>query len=154
MVSLLYLWSLSNTNVELQSTFIPIFINGFGFSGLNSLLLTMPAGFVTGCIELGAPLIAYKYPNMRSYLVAICQIGTITGAFLLWLLPRDNTGGLLFAVYILASFGGAYAVLMGLSLANTAGYTKRSVASSGIFVGYCFGRSSLCSCSSPMIISC
>lgn len=122
------------------STFIPIFINSFGFSGLNSLLLTMPAGFVTGCIELGAPLIAYKVPNMRAYLVAICQIGTITGAFLLWLLPRDNTGGLLFAVYILASFGGAYAVLMGLSIANTAGYTKRSVTSSGIFVGYCFGK--------------
>lgn len=29
---------------------------------------------------------------------------------------------------------------MGLSIANTAGYTKRSVSSSGIFVGYCLGR--------------
>lgn len=138
MFSIAFLMMIANGPV---STFIPIFIKSFGFTGLNSLLLTMPAGFVTGCIELGAPLLAYKIPGIRTYLVAICQLGTITGALLLWLLPRDNTGGLLFGVYVLASFGGAYAVLMGLSIANTAGYTKRSVSSSGIFVGYCFGKS-------------
>lgn len=49
----------------------------------------------------------------------------------------------MFGCYILASFGGAYAVLMGLQIANTAGYTKRSVTSSGIFVGYCLGQSAL-----------
>jgi hypothetical protein len=30
----------------------PIIINGFGYTGLNSLLLTMPAGLVSGTIEL------------------------------------------------------------------------------------------------------
>jgi hypothetical protein len=30
--------------------------------------------------------------------------------------------------------------LMGLQIANTAGYTKRAVTSSGIFVGYCLGN--------------
>ena len=59
---------------------------------------------------------------------------------LFWQLPQNAKGGLLFACYILASFGGGYAVLMGLQVANTAGYTKRSVTSSGIFVGYCLGR--------------
>jgi hypothetical protein len=135
------------------STFIPIFIASFGFSGLNSLLLTMPAGkcsafgdsanisgAIIGTIELCAPLIAYKVPKMRGYLIVICQCGTIMAALLLWLLPRDNTGGLLFGCYTLACFGGSYAVLMGLSIANTAGYTKRSVSSSGIFVGYCLGN--------------
>ncbi len=77
---------------------------------------------------------------MRAYLVVVCQLGTITAALLLWLLPRGSTGGLLFGAYILASFGGGYAVLMGLQIANTAGYTKRALASSGLFVGYCLGR--------------
>jgi hypothetical protein len=45
-----------------------------------------------------------------------------------------------FAVYILPSVGGGYAVLMGLQIANTAGYTKRSVASSGLYIGYCLGN--------------
>ncbi|KAF2727747.1 MFS transporter [Polyplosphaeria fusca] len=122
------------------SSFIPIIINGFGFNQLNSLLLMMPGGVIIGSIELGTPYLAYRIPGIRTWLVAICQIGTILASILLWLLPRDAKGGLLFACYILASFGGGYAVLMGLQIANTAGYTKRSVTSSGIFVGYCLGN--------------
>lgn len=100
----------------------------------------MPAGVVIGTIELTAPYLAYKINNIRTWLIAICQIGTVTASILLWQLPRGEKGGLLFACYILASFGGGYAVLMGLQIANTAGYTKRSVTSSGIFVGYCLGK--------------
>jgi sugar phosphate permease len=124
------------------SSFIPIIISGFGFNSLNSLLLTLPAGVVIGTIEIVAPYLAYKIPGIRTWIVAVCQLGTIVASVLLWQLDRDNKGGLLFACYILASFGGGYAVLMGLQIANTAGYTKRSVTSSGIFVGYCLGESS------------
>ena len=113
---------------------------GFGYNRLNSLLLTMPAGAIIGTIELTAPYFAYKIPGIRTWLIVICQCGTIIASILLWRLPRGEKGGLLFGCYILASFGGAYAVLMGLQIANTAGYTKRSVTSSGIFVGYCLGK--------------
>ncbi|KEF58114.1 uncharacterized protein A1O9_06037 [Exophiala aquamarina CBS 119918] len=122
------------------STFIPIIINQLGFSGLNSLLLIMPAGFIIGTIELGVPYFAYKFPGWRAYLVTITVCGTILGSFLLWLLPQTQTGARLFGVYILASYGGGYAVLMSMQIANTAGYTKRSVGSSGMFVGYCLGN--------------
>jgi MFS family permease len=129
------------------SSFIPIIISGFGFNRLNSLLLTLPAGAVIGTIELAAPYLAYRVPQIRTWIIAGCQLGTILASILLWQLPREEKGGLLFACYILASFGGGYAVLMGLQIANTAGYTKRSVTSSGIFVGYCFGKSAnLVSC--------
>jgi MFS family permease len=121
------------------SSFTPIIISGFGYTGLNSLLLTMPAGFVSGTIELLAPLVAYKLPRARTWIIFICQCGTILAALLLWKLPRDAKGGLLFGVYFLPSFGGGYAVMMGLQIANTAGYTKRTVTSSGLFIGYCLG---------------
>ncbi|KAF2426568.1 MFS transporter [Tothia fuscella] len=122
------------------SSFTPIIINGFGFTGLTSLLLTMPAGFVSGTIELVAPYAAYKIPRVRTYIIFLCECGTIMAAVLLWKLPRTAKGGLLFGVYFLPSFGGAYAVMMGLQIANTAGYTKRSVTSSGLFIGYCLGN--------------
>ena len=61
--SIAFLMMIANGPV---STFIPIFINNFGFSTLNSLLLTMPAGFITGCIELAATYIAYKVPGIRT----------------------------------------------------------------------------------------
>jgi len=121
------------------STFTPIIISSLGFSGLNALLLVMPAGVTIGTIELTAPFLAMKFPGWRAYLVAITVSGTLLASLLLWLLPQSATGGKLFAVYILASYGGGYAVLMSLVIGNTAGYTKRSLASSGFFVGYCIG---------------
>ncbi|KAJ9634499.1 hypothetical protein H2199_008956 [Coniosporium tulheliwenetii] len=122
------------------STFIPIIINSFGFSTLNSLLLVMPAGAYAGTLQLIFPYLCYKYAGLRSYLVLAAQVGTTIAALLLWLLPLSQTGALLFACYILPSVGAGYAVLMGLQIANTAGYTKRSIASSGLYIGYCLGN--------------
>ena len=81
----------------------------------------------------------------------VCQLSTILASLLLWLLPRDAKGGLLYGVFTLASFGGGYAVLMGMQIANTAGYTKRSVSSSGLFVGYCLGMFSCLPRASPCL---
>ncbi|KAL0940141.1 allantoate permease [Colletotrichum truncatum] len=122
------------------STFVPIIVNGFGFSTLNSLLLTMPAGAYGGTIQLIMPYLAYKFKNCRTWIIFGAQLGTTLAALLLWLLPRSAKGALLFAAYILPSVGGGYAVLMGLQIANTAGYTKRSIASSGLYIGYCLGN--------------
>ncbi|KAH8695731.1 major facilitator superfamily domain-containing protein [Phaeosphaeriaceae sp. PMI808] len=122
------------------STFVPIIINSFGFTTLNSLLLVMPAGALAGTLQLVVPWMCYKWSGLRSYMIFACQMGTTLAALLLWLLPRSHKGALLFACYILPSVGGGYAVLMGLGLANTAGYTKRTVASSGIYIGYCLGN--------------
>ena len=101
----------------------------------------MPAGAVIGTIEWTVPYLCYRYKGLRSYMVAITVCGTILASLLLWKLPQSATGAKLFAVYILAAYGGGYAVLMSLQIANTAGYTKRSVGSSGMFVGYCLGVS-------------
>lgn len=100
----------------------------------------MPAGFIIGCIELTAPYCAMKFKGWRMFIVAITVCGTILASLLLWLLPQHSKGAKLFAVYILASYGGGYAVLMSVQIANTAGYTKRSCGSSGMFVGYCLGE--------------
>lgn len=123
------------------STFTPIIINSLGFNTLNSLLLVMPAGFFAGTQQLLVPYLAYKFArhNIRTWLAAICQMITVLASLLLLLLPLSATAGMLVACYILPSLGGAYAILMGLQIANIAGYTKRTVASSGIYIGYCLG---------------
>lgn len=121
------------------STFIPILIKGFGFNELNSLLLMMPTGAFAGTMQLILPYLAFRFNNIRTYLICVAQVITMVAALLLWLLPIEETGGLLFAVIILPGVGAGYAVLMGLAIANTAGYTKKSVASSGMYIGYCLG---------------
>ncbi|KAJ5116537.1 hypothetical protein N7456_000885 [Penicillium angulare] len=119
------------------STFIPTIIASFGFSTLNSLLLVMPQGFLGGSYMLIAPYIAYRFSEngIRSWIVFTAQMITTLAAILLVTLPIDATGGLLFACYILPAIGGGYGVLMGLQIANIAGYTKRAIASSGLYLG-------------------
>jgi sugar phosphate permease len=121
------------------SSFIPIIVNGFGFNRLHSLLLTLPAGAMVGTIELAASYAAYKFSGIRTWVIVVCQCGTMMASVLLWRLPRVEKSSLLFACYILGSYSGGYAVLIGLQIANSAGYTKRSVTSSGLFAGYCLG---------------
>jgi hypothetical protein len=84
--------------------------------------------------------IAMKTRNVRSWLYLLAQLTATLGALLLWKLPKTAKGGLLFAVYIMPTTGAGYGVLMGHSIANTSGYTKRSLASSGLYVGYCLGN--------------
>ncbi|POS79157.1 hypothetical protein DHEL01_v202458 [Diaporthe helianthi] len=123
------------------STFSTIIVSqNLGFSGLNALLLTMPVGAYGGFIVVLFSYCAMRFKNIRSYIIVGAQVITVLGALLLWLLPKSAVGGLLFGLYILPSVGGGYAILLGLHLANTSGYTKRSLASSGIFIGYCFGN--------------
>ena len=125
------------------SAFIPIIISGFGFSQLNSLLLLCPAGAYSGTMMLIGSFLAYKYKNNRTYIIFVAQMGTVLACLLLWKLPLEAKAGLLVGTTILPSLGAGYAVLMGLGVANTAGYTKRSIASSGIYIGYCLGKPSL-----------
>lgn len=125
------------------STFLPIIINSFGFSTFNSLLLLMPCGFWSGTLCLVFSYLSYKFKNVRVWLFCLGEIGTTLSCLLMILLPRSTKGGLLFAAFIMPSTGSAYVVLMGLQVANVAGYTKKSVASAGLFIGYCLGKSTL-----------
>jgi len=122
------------------SSFLPIIIQGLGFNQLTTLLLFMPAGAIAGFFQLLVPYTASKIPKSRCYLIAGTQFVTIISAILLWKLPRSNTGGLLYACYTLTTYGSGYAVMMGLTIANTAGYTKRTATSAGLYVGYCLGN--------------
>ncbi|KAJ9494354.1 hypothetical protein H2202_010137 [Exophiala xenobiotica] len=123
-----------------NSTLSAIIVHSFGFSTLNSLLLVTPGGFLSGTVELTVCYLAYRFKNIRIYLFVVCVCATITSCCLLWQLPRHDKVGLLIAITFLPSFGGGYALLMGLQIANTAGYTKRSVTSAGLFVAWCLGN--------------
>lgn len=135
------------------STFIAIVIGGFGFTPFQSLLLVMPAGFIAGIEGLAVCYCAYKFPRWRTWLIVITLLPTITASALLWQLPRSSKGGLLVGIYILGGFAAPYSVLMGLQTANTAGYTKKSLTASGLFLGYCIGMFPTPPSSSPPLFN-
>ena len=82
------------------SAFLPIIISGFGFSSFNSLLLYMPYGFLAGLGCFGLPWLAHKFPNKRCWIIISGYLTTIVACSLLWKLPRDKQGPLLFSCYL------------------------------------------------------
>lgn len=155
-ISVLLAFCIFVTNGPL-TTFGPLILNGFGFSKFNSLLLAIPTGVVAGLTNLGAAWMATKLGNRGWYTWLIClwQIPAIIASVLLWQLPRTSRGANLFALYLLAAFASPYGILLGLSTANTAGYTKKAMTASILFIGYCLGmeNSWLCHFEQPLVNS-
>lgn len=123
-----------------MSSFIPIIIQGMGFNELNSLLLKMPSGAWGAFMLILLGYLGSKFKNIRTYLFVGAMMFTVTASLLLWLLPVSKTGALLFGIYILPTFSAGYAMLMGLQISNTAGYTKKTLSSAGMYIGYCLGE--------------
>lgn len=126
-----------------MSSFIPIIIKGMGYSDLQSLLLKMPSGAFGAVFIIILGYSASKFKNIRTYLFVLAMMVAVMSSLLLWLLPVEKRGGMLFAIYVLPSFSAAYAMFMGLQISNTAGYTKKTLSSAGMYVGYCLGKPAL-----------
>lgn len=122
------------------STFTPTIIHGFGYSPLHSLLLSMIHGAFGTVLIMGISVTARRVPGSRCWMGAVVPLVSCLAAVLLWKLPLRQKGALLFATTILGSGMSGYSLIVSLQLANTAGYTKRSASSAGIFVGYCLGN--------------
>lgn len=141
---LLFLMSATlNVVNAVTSTFTPLIINvSMGYSGLNSLLLTIPTGAVGVVVTIGSSWITQKLSpyNPRIWSLIFSTSILLMSCLLIWNIPDMANGFKLTCLYLLAFHPAAYAVLMNLSIANVAGYTKRSMASAGLFVGYCVGK--------------
>ncbi|KAF5699247.1 transporter [Fusarium mundagurra] len=132
-----------NTVNAVTSTFTPLIINvSMGYTGLNSLLLTMPTGAVGVVVTLALSWVATVFSryNLRIWSYTFSSSILLLSCVLIWNVPHMANGFKLVCLYLLAFHPAAYAVLMNLSIANIAGYTKRSTVSAGLFVGYCIGN--------------
>lgn len=122
------------------SSFVPIIINGFGYSTFESLLLNIPTGAVTFAQILGISYLAMRKPMWRCWISIACQFVSTLSALLLWLLPLSDRAGLLFGCFTIGCGIPGYIIMLSTQLANTAGYTKRATSSAGIYVAYCIGN--------------
>ncbi|KAI8664700.1 hypothetical protein LRP88_04330 [Fusarium phalaenopsidis] len=132
-----------NTVNAVSTTFTPLIINvSMGFSGLNSLLLTVPLGAVGVVVTIGSSWMTKLFSryNPRIWAFTFSTSVLLLSCLLIWNCPNMADGFKLTCLYLLAFHPPAYAVLMNLSIANAAGYTKQSMMSAGLYVGYCVGN--------------
>ncbi|KIY04069.1 uncharacterized protein Z520_00761 [Fonsecaea multimorphosa CBS 102226] len=126
----------------ISTVFLPILIAGMGFSGFNALLLSVPVGVVSTflCIVTTWTCRVLSKYNPRTWGIFVCGVCMLLTAAIMWKVPHAPIGAKLFLLYLIQCFPGCYALIMDLSIANTAGYTKRTLMSAGLYFGYCVGN--------------
>ncbi|WRT65967.1 uncharacterized protein IL334_002918 [Kwoniella shivajii] len=114
----------------------------FGFTSLQVILLNMPGGAVGGSFNLITGWLSQRYRNTRTYYMAFSMIAGTAGLLVAALLPQEHAyrwkkwGGLLtMSIYSAATF-----MSWSMLPSNIGGRTKKSVASTVSFVGYCAGN--------------
>ncbi|KAL2784127.1 MFS general substrate transporter [Aspergillus keveii] len=122
------------------SSFSSIIINGFGFSELNSLLLSAPSGLLQiaaiGCICLTAAYV--KKSRIITMIVVI--LSALVGVILMNTLPDSNRWGRWVGIFLLGPFATSIPISLSLITSNVGGFTKKATVSSTLFVAYCMGN--------------
>jgi hypothetical protein len=117
-----------------------LIIKSFGFTTLQTTLLGCVNG-VTALVSLGAAaVILAKTKNCRAWLSAVSYIPPIISCILLLALPWGNRWGLLTAIWIRATGGIPYSVVMVWAANCSAGHTKKTAVIALYHVGYGLGN--------------
>ncbi|RSL42315.1 hypothetical protein CEP54_015522 [Fusarium duplospermum] len=117
-----------------------LIIKSFGFTTLQTTLLGCING-VTALVSLGAAAwILAKTHNCRAWVSAAAYIPPIVSCIMLLTLPWGNRWGLLTAIWIRATGGIPYAVVMIWAANCSAGHTKKTAVIALYHVGYGLGN--------------
>ncbi|KAF2634651.1 MFS general substrate transporter [Massarina eburnea CBS 473.64] len=117
-----------------------LIIKSFGFSTIQTTLLGCING-LTALVSLGgAAYILAKTKNCRAWLSAAAYIPPIVSCILLIALPWSNRWGLLTAIWIRATGGIPYSVVMIWAVNCSAGHTKKTAVIALYHVGYGLGN--------------
>ncbi|KAJ5376236.1 hypothetical protein N7509_013122 [Penicillium cosmopolitanum] len=122
------------------TTFTSIITAGFGFTDLKALLMQMPQGAAQIIFLVSTSLAVTYIPHSRVLAQIFNTIVSVVGMLLIWKLnPEEQVGRM-----VGLSIGIVYAINLPISLSivtsNVAGFSKKSVVSSLLFISYCVGN--------------
>ncbi|KAJ7618009.1 major facilitator superfamily domain-containing protein [Roridomyces roridus] len=117
----------------------PLIVNSFGFTTLQTTLLTCVDGVIS-ILTIALGVNVAKWSGQRA-LTAFCwKIPDILGALLVMCLPWSNKIGLLFSLWVSGLGTTAYTIVLAWAQTTTAGHTKRICTNTIIFIAYCVGN--------------
>ncbi|CAK7204676.1 hypothetical protein SEUCBS139899_007435 [Sporothrix eucalyptigena] len=122
-------------------SFSTIIISNFGFTSLQTDLLSMGTGFIQCCIMLGSGWLVRHYSRAIIFQM-LFLVPNIVGTIVLMTVPISHSTrvGLLFAYWLTMSFWGMTVILMAAVARNVAGQTKKSVSTAALFVAWAVGN--------------
>lgn len=122
------------------SNFSNIIIKNFGYTSRQTLILSTPTGAVAAATVLLCGWYSGK-KNDRMIPIVFALIPTIVGAaMLISLNGSSKKSALLFAVYIIGTFGSALSTVYAWNASNTSGHTKKSTINAMTLVSFSAGN--------------
>ncbi|KZF22512.1 MFS general substrate transporter [Xylona heveae TC161] len=113
-------------------------LKGFGFTSLQTTLMTLPASVISMTTILATGWLAGRFRNATTLLIVAVVIPPVVGSALIFSLT--NKGVRLFAYYCLQTGPAAIPLALGLVSANYKGVTKKMTVTAILFVTYCAGN--------------
>nr|RBQ94109.1 hypothetical protein FVER53263_00232 [Fusarium verticillioides] len=138
---LLFLFALtSNSPNGGLSAFQGLIIKGAGFSTLDTTLYQMPSGAVQLVACVLACWGASAIRNSRIPIMLLGLVPFLAGVLGLHFLPHSDAYARLACLWISFSYTATWTLSMSVSMANTAGHTKKITTNAILLIGYCLGN--------------
>lgn len=113
-------------------------LKGFGFTSLQTTLVTLPASTISVLCVLGTGRAAGHWPNVTSFLICAVVLCPIAGSAIIYA-SGPSQGVKLFAYYLLSTGPSALPLSMSLISVNYKGSTKKMTVTALLFLAYCAG---------------
>ncbi|KAL5618058.1 hypothetical protein FOVSG1_000280 [Fusarium oxysporum f. sp. vasinfectum] len=138
---LLFLFALtSNSPNGGLSAFQGLIIKGAGFSTLDTTLYQMPSGAVQLVACVLACWGASAIRNSRILIMLLGLVPFLAGVLGLYFLPHSDAYARLACLWMSFSYTSTWTLSMSVSMANTAGHTKKITTNALLLIGYCLGN--------------
>ncbi|CAG9951297.1 unnamed protein product [Clonostachys rosea f. rosea IK726] len=133
---LLVLAAFFNTLASPVIKFATLVINGFGWSKLNTMLVSLPAGVIQ-IIWIWVVVLGIRYTKIpRSFWGIIATIPPLVGNVGVAALPSSSKWGVVVCTWLATVLSPFMVVILSLIASNIKGNTKKSAASNGYFIFY------------------
>lgn len=135
----LYSFSVNIANGGLTS-FGSLVIQGFGYEGIQALLIQMPTGAAQlGFIVVGSIICSYVR-NVRTIVMFCFAIISMLGMVLMSALDEHNRSGRLAGFCLSLAFSANMPIALSLVTSNVCGMTKKATVNACVLVMYCVGN--------------
>ncbi|KAF8165418.1 MFS general substrate transporter [Crassisporium funariophilum] len=122
------------------SNFSNLIIKSFGYTSKQTLILSTPGGAVAAAMTLACGWYSDKKAERMTPIV-FALVPTIVGsAMLIGLNGSGKKGVLLFATYLIGTFGSALASVYAYNASNTSGHTKKSTINAMTLASFSIGN--------------
>ncbi|KAJ7453389.1 MFS general substrate transporter [Mycena latifolia] len=117
----------------------PLIVNSFGFTTLQTTLLTCVDGVIE-IITISTGVNVAAWTGQRAYTAFVWKAPEVLGAILVSVLPWSNKIGLLFSLWVTGVGTTGFVISLSWLASVTAGHTKRVTTNAIMLSAFCIGN--------------